>query len=69
MCADIKVDPPFYQIDDMDEVDYVKFENRIRNRNLIAGTKNRIYVQVHNRGIKDAKNVRLFQTFICQGFQ
>jgi len=53
MCADIKVDTPFYQID-IDEVDYVKFEYRIRNMNLKEGSTNRIYVQVHNRGIKDA---------------
>jgi photosystem II stability/assembly factor-like uncharacterized protein len=53
MCADIKVDTPFYQIR-IDEVDYVKFEYRIKSRNLKAGCTNRIYVQVHNRGIKDA---------------
>ena len=53
MCADIKVDTPFYQID-IDEVDYAKFEYRLRSMNLKKGYKNRIYVQVHNRGIKDA---------------
>ena len=53
MCADIKIDTPFYQID-IDQVDYVKFEYRIRNMNLKEGCTNRIYVQVHNRGIKDA---------------
>ena len=53
MCADIKVDTPFYQID-IDEVDYVKFEYRLRDMNVKEGCTNRIYVQVHNRGIKDA---------------
>jgi photosystem II stability/assembly factor-like uncharacterized protein len=58
MCADIKVDTPFYQID-IDEVDYVKFEYRIRSMNLKEGCKNRVYVQVHNRGIKDAGDVTI----------
>ncbi len=58
MCADIKVDPPYYQMD-IDDVDYVKFEYRIRNKNPIAGEKNRVYVQVHNRGIKNASNVTI----------
>jgi photosystem II stability/assembly factor-like uncharacterized protein len=53
MCADIKVDPPFYQMD-IDEVDYVKFENRLRHRDIERGHLNRIYLQVHNRGIKPA---------------
>jgi hypothetical protein len=53
MCADIKVDPPFYQMD-IDEVDYVKFENRLRHRDIKRGHLNRIYLQVHNRGIKPA---------------
>ena len=53
MCADIKIDTPFYQID-IDEVDYAKFEYRISSRNLKKGCTNRIYVQIHNRGIKDA---------------
>ena len=58
MCADIKVDPPYYQME-IDAVDYVKFEYRIRNKNLKGGKegeriKNRIYVQIHNRGIKNA---------------
>jgi hypothetical protein len=48
MCADIKVDTPFYQID-IDDVDYAKFENRLRSMNFKKGCKNRIYVQVHNR--------------------
>jgi photosystem II stability/assembly factor-like uncharacterized protein len=51
MCSDIKIDPPFYQMD-IDEVDYVKFECRIEDRDIRPGQTNRIYVQVHNRGIK-----------------
>jgi photosystem II stability/assembly factor-like uncharacterized protein len=58
MCADIKIDSPFYQMD-IDDVDYVKFEYRIKNKNPIATLKNRVYVQVHNRGIKDASNVSI----------
>ena len=53
MCADIKVDPPFYQMN-IDEVDYVKFEYRLRHRNLQRERENRVYVQIHNRGIKHA---------------
>ena len=58
MCADIKVDTPYYQID-VEDVDYVKFEYRIKNKNLKEGCKNRIYVQIHNRGIKDADSVSI----------
>jgi hypothetical protein len=53
MCADIKVDPTFYQMN-IDEVDYVKFEYRLRHRNLQRDRENRVYVQIHNRGIKPA---------------
>jgi hypothetical protein len=45
--------PPFYQMD-TDVVDYVKFEYIIRNNSLKKGCINRVYVQVHNRGTKDA---------------
>ena len=45
MCADIKVDPPLYQME-KDDVDYVKFEYRLRNKNPKAGQINRIYVQL-----------------------
>jgi photosystem II stability/assembly factor-like uncharacterized protein len=59
MCADIKVDsptgtPPSYQID-IEDVDYVKFEYQLFHRNLVPGRVNRVYVQVHNRGIKAAE--------------
>jgi hypothetical protein len=57
MCADIKVDPPFYKFDEVDEVDYVKFETELQHRNLQRGRINHIYVQLHNRGIKAADKV------------
>jgi hypothetical protein len=38
----------------IDEVDYVKFEYRLRHRNVQRGHLNRVYVQIHNRGIKPA---------------
>ncbi len=62
MCADIKIDalegsPPHYQIPEMDDVDYVKFERELVHHNAQRGRINRIYVQVHNRGIKSAKDV------------
>jgi hypothetical protein len=55
MCADIKVDSPFfYQTDTIHEVDYVVFENKLYHRNPKRGHINRIYVQIHNRGIRPA---------------
>jgi photosystem II stability/assembly factor-like uncharacterized protein len=53
MCADIKIDPPLYQMD-INDVDYVKFEQRLRHRALTRGGLNRVYVQIHNRGTKSA---------------
>ena len=55
MCADIKVDPPFYQMESED-VDYVKFEYRIKAKKPKRNRENRIYVQIHNRGIKSVGN-------------
>jgi photosystem II stability/assembly factor-like uncharacterized protein len=57
MCPDIKVDsprgdPPFYQIDAPDTVDYVKFESRLQHRNPRRMYMCNVYVQIHNRGIK-----------------
>jgi hypothetical protein len=54
--ADIKVDSPIYQMN-IDDVDYVAFETRLQHRNPQKGRVNRIYVQVHNRGVKSADNV------------
>jgi photosystem II stability/assembly factor-like uncharacterized protein len=54
MCPDIKVDPPFYDYKNPDDVDYIKFESQLLHRDLQRGRINHIYVQVHNRGIKAA---------------
>jgi hypothetical protein len=56
MCADVKVDalegaPPAYQMAIAD-VDYVAFESKLAHRNPQRGQVNRVYVQVHNRGIQ-----------------
>jgi hypothetical protein len=61
MCADIKVDiprgdPPSYQMD-MESVDYVKFEYALQHQDLIPQHVNRVYVQIHNRGIQAAKKL------------
>jgi hypothetical protein len=50
MCPDIKIDsaignPPFYQFDAIDSVDYVKFESRLQHRNPRRG-------DICNKGIK-----------------
>ena len=60
-CADIKVDalestPPNYQMP-VAAVDYVAYESRLQHRNAQRGKVNRVYVQVHNRGIAPAANV------------
>ena len=68
MCPDIKIDsargdPPFYQMDTPDDVDYVKFENRLQHRNPKRGDMCNIYVQVHDRGIKpivEGVTIKLF---------
>jgi len=57
MCPDIKIDSPnevsgYYQFDDIDNVDYVKFESRLQHRNPRTKNVCNVYVQVHNRGIK-----------------
>jgi photosystem II stability/assembly factor-like uncharacterized protein len=61
MCADIKVDAlegavPAYQLPVAD-VDYVAFESLLQHRNAQRGRVNRVYVQLHNRGIAPAANV------------
>jgi photosystem II stability/assembly factor-like uncharacterized protein len=63
MCADIKVDalegfPPSYQMN-VEDVDYIAFESRLYHRDPKRGRINRVYVQVHNRGIKSADNVSI----------
>jgi hypothetical protein len=71
MCPDIKIDSPnkvlgFYQFDDIDNVDYVKFESRLQNRNPRRGDICNVYVQVHNRGIRllvESVSIRLFYAY------
>jgi photosystem II stability/assembly factor-like uncharacterized protein len=60
-CADIKIDalsgvPLAYQMK-VAEVDYVAFESKLQHRNPQRGNVNRVYVQIHNRGINPASNV------------
>jgi hypothetical protein len=68
MCPDIKIDSPrgdpsFYQFEDIDDVDYVKFETRLQHRNPKRNAACNIFVQIHNKGItsivKEA-SVKLF---------
>ena len=60
-CSDAKIDAlegtlPSYQMNASD-VDHVAFESKLEHRNPQRGRVNRVYVQVHNRGIKPATNV------------
>jgi photosystem II stability/assembly factor-like uncharacterized protein len=60
-CVDAKVDAPApgthdYQLP-VSEVDYFAFETKLEHRNAQRGVLNRVYVQVHNRGIQAANNV------------
>jgi len=60
-CADIKIDAlegliPAYQMNAAD-VDYAAFESKLAHRNPRRGTINRVYIQIHNRGIQPATNV------------
>jgi len=60
-CADVKIDAlegsiPAYQMN-VDEVDYAAFESRLEHRNPQRGRVNRVYVQIHNRGIQAAPTV------------
>ena len=61
MCADVKIDAPSavthtYQMP-VSAVDYLAFETKLAHRNPERGVTNRVYVQVHNRGIQAAVNV------------
>jgi photosystem II stability/assembly factor-like uncharacterized protein len=61
MCADIKVDalegsPLSYQMP-VSAVDFLNYEARLQHRNAQRGNVNRVYVQVHNRGIRNASGV------------
>ncbi len=60
-CVDAKIDAPAplthqYQLP-VSEVDYFAFETKLEHQNPQRGVLNRVYVQVHNRGINTAKNV------------
>ncbi|HUL72264.1 MAG TPA: hypothetical protein VLT86_04135 [Vicinamibacterales bacterium] len=60
-CADIKVDalegtPPNYQMP-VAAVDYAAYESKLQHRNAQRGRVNRVYVQLHNRGITPGANV------------
>lgn len=60
-CVDIKIDAleggvPAYQMNVAD-VDFVAFDAKLAHRNPQRGNVNRVYVQVHNRGIQPAANV------------
>jgi photosystem II stability/assembly factor-like uncharacterized protein len=68
MCADIKIDSPevppggtqpAYQYPNVSDVDYVVFESKLQHRNPSRGNVAHVYVQVQNRGIAAAKNVRV----------
>lgn len=57
MCVDLKVDAlpgngPFQY--PVSAVDFVVFEAQLFHRNAIRGNVNRVYAQVHNRGIKSS---------------
>jgi photosystem II stability/assembly factor-like uncharacterized protein len=61
MCADAKIDspegtPPAYQMP-VSAVDYLAFESALAHRSVKRGHTNRVYVQVHNRGIAVAEDV------------
>ncbi len=60
-CVDVKIDAPApvthdYQLP-VAEVDYFAFETKLAHRDPQRGVVNRVYVQVHNRGIQPAPNV------------
>ena len=61
MCADAKVDSPSavthtYQMP-VSAVDYLAFETRLSHTDPQRTVTNRVYVQIHNRGIQPATNV------------
>lgn len=59
-CADAKIDAPDashnFQMP-VANVDYVAYETQLAHRDPQRGVMNRVYVQVHNRGIQAATNV------------
>jgi photosystem II stability/assembly factor-like uncharacterized protein len=59
MCADIKIDSPAAITHAYQPVatDYLAFETNLTHRDPQRVTVNRVYVQIHNRGIQAATNV------------
>ncbi len=60
-CVDAKIDTPeavthSFQMT-VASVDYLAYETRLEHRNPQRGTMNRVYVQIHNRGIQMANSV------------
>ena len=58
-CPDVKIDTPVsgvYQ-KDVSGVDYVYFESELMHRDPQRGRVNRVYVELHNRGIAAVSNV------------
>jgi hypothetical protein len=61
MCPDIKIDSPqginqTYQIS-INNVDYLAFTSKLQHQRARKGVVNRVYVQIHNRGIENARDV------------
>lgn len=61
MCADIKIDSPDtethnYQLP-VSVVDYLAFETKLAHTGARPGVTNRVYVQIHNRGVRAAMGV------------
>jgi photosystem II stability/assembly factor-like uncharacterized protein len=60
-CADAKVDAldagNNYQTPTVSAVDYLFYETKLEHNDPQRGKMNRVYVQVHNRGIQTATNV------------
>jgi hypothetical protein len=58
-------DPDYQTKEFLSVQDYPSFEGKLVHRDPIPGQVNRVYVQVHNRGIYKATNVRV-RTFFCR---
>jgi photosystem II stability/assembly factor-like uncharacterized protein len=62
-CADVKIDskegsPPAFQMP-VSKVDFVGFESRLAHRSAKRGQVNRVYVQLHNRGVAPASGAQV----------
>src|ERR1039457_2138236 len=68
---DIKLDapegvPPVYQLPPS-RIDFVTFETALAHRNAGDGNMNRVVVQVHNRGTRAARDVRIILLWVSAG--